>query len=201
MKLIDIENSRITQLYFGFTINLDFKAEDFIRKNLLMYAYKGYNHNKSSTSKKNLKIFDYEEFEIMFSADKVQDDFKQNNLKVELRIKESSALKKLGVKTILDLKYKEVLKKLFNIFLNKYDNLVIINSVINPEQFIIKDKIKMPLYMNPDYWVELPKEKNRQAKYRARKDFERIQRDYSLNTLKKELRESLISAFNNFINK
>ena len=106
----------------------------------------------------------------------------------------------LGVKTILDLKYKEVLKKLFNIFLNKYDNLVIINSVINPELFTIKDKLKMPLYMNIDYWVELPKEKNRQAKYRARKDFERIQRDYSLNTLKKELRESLISAFNNFIN-
>jgi hypothetical protein len=199
-ETVDIEKSKMTTVSIVFTVTMKFQAEGFIRRNLLMYNYKGYNHNKKTSLKEELKYFDYEDFEILFSADRTKDDLKQNKLKVEIRIKESETLEKTGVNSILDLKDKEALEKLFNLFLIKYDGLTIIDSFENLDNLKEKDKLKMPLYMNVDYWKELPKIKNRQAKHRARKDFERIQSEYLLNNLKKELRESLISAFNQFIN-
>lgn len=199
-RTVDIENTLITALYFGFTVSTEFIADDFIRRNLMMHKYNGYNHDRSITSKKELKIFDLNEYEIFISADKKQEDGVRNYLKVELRIKESKIIRKLGVKSPLDLKDKKVLDKLFNLFLKKYDELTIIDSLVNYEQFSKKEKLKMPLYMNVDYWKELPKIKNRQAKLRAKKEFERIQKDYLLNKMKRELRKSLINAFEIFLN-
>lgn len=199
-RTVDIEESKIITLYFGFTLTTNFKAEDFIRKNVLMHNYKGYNHNKgTSSNKKELKIFDYDEYDIVLSADKNQDNFKQNKLKVELRIKDSKVLANLGVCNDFDLKKKRVVEKLFDLLLKKYDELIIVDSCENLDQFSNKEQLKIPLYMNIDYWKELPKIKDRQAKSRSRKDFERIQSEYSLNTLKKELRELLINAFDNFL--
>lgn len=54
--------------------------------------------------------------------------------------------------------------------------------------------------MNPGFWNNLLIRNKRTTKYLAKKDFEKLQKEYKLNTLRDLLREKIIIEFDSFIN-
>lgn len=194
-KIVDVKHSSITNLEFGLNIIPNSTYSDILSINILMHKLNGYNHNKRSNIKGMLRHFEYTNFHIMIFNKAVQIDVSENVLRFELRLIRSVELKKLGIYTLLNLKDKDVLINLKNLFMEKFEELTIMDNF--KDRIDIPDEIKTKLndYVSPTYWLDLSKRFGRQTKSRHKKDFEKIQSDYNLNQMKEEIRNSLNMNF------
>lgn len=197
---IDIKSSKLSKLYFGLSIGTSIMGKILIKENILMLNLRGFSRNRNGTPRKELKLFELDDFSLGVFAIKRDSNKILHQLKIELRFKKSEKFKKIGINNIFDLKDKAKLRELFSIFLKKFDELTIVDT-FNYEQFSIKDREKMRVYMNIESWTNyFSSDKERKRKSRARKDFERIQQQYNLNTIKEELRISLENKFEELLN-
>lgn len=199
-KTIDLNNSTLSRLSIVFYINPNVSSKHLIKSNIIMHKYTGYNHNLFSTSRRNLKQFEHFNFLIGVSFLPSKKDNLSNTLKIELRLLKSNEYKKYGISNINDLRDKNKLNHLFSMFLRRFDELTIIDDIADFDLFSEKDKIDVIKYLNPDFWHLLTLSGRRQKKLWHKRNFERIQNEYKLNTLKCSLRESIIISFNHFIN-
>lgn len=197
---IDISQSRISKLSFGFWIETSIKGKDIISKNIKMLDLKGFNRDINNTPNQELKIFKQGPNWLGFFADKKGDDFYQNQLKIELRFNKSDKLKDFEIDNVVDLKDKQKLLLIYYDFLKRLDKLTIVDS-FHHSQLTEKDSKKMRVYMNVDEWKNFDKySKGRKAKSRAKKDFKRIQKKYNLNTLEEEIKTSIDNKFKRLLN-
>lgn len=196
---VDIEKSRISKMYFGLRIRTSSNTTQIIKNNILMFNLRGFNQDKIGTPKKELKQFEYDDFILGVYSSK-EDNYKiKNYLRIELRFTSAKKLRDIGIKNIKDLKNKEKLRGLISMFFKRFDELTIVDC-FSYDQFSTKEKEKMKLYMNVNYWQSFQSaDKYRKAKSRARKDFELIQRKHNLNTLKNEIKNSLEREFKNLL--
>lgn len=203
-KMVNVSETRITHLEFGLNIIIQTPAEEIIRKNILMHNLKGFNHNRKYYGQGELKQFDHNNYfiKIYDKAKQYRKEYnlKQNILRVELKINKSREFHKAGVFNLMDLLDKTNLEKLFTLFLQRFDELTIIDNIENFNQFFDEDKNSFKEYVNPRYWESLAEQKKYQTKLRKKRDFERIQSQYNLNQTKQELRTLLIDKFNYLIN-
>jgi hypothetical protein len=81
-----------------------------------------------------------------------------------------------------------------------FNELTIIDGIQESDVFSERDKQKLITYMNPSFWNNLLIRNKRTTKYLAKKDFEKLQKEYKLNTLRDLLREKIIIEFDSFIN-
>ncbi|MFT4645938.1 MAG: hypothetical protein ACI8ZX_002361 [Planctomycetota bacterium] len=203
-KMIDDENTRITQLEFGLNITTSIPAEEIIRRNIMMHKHKGVNHNKKFYGQGEFKQFDHHNYfiKIYDKAKQYKKEFrlKQNILRFELKFTKAIEFQKAGVFNITDLKDKAKLRKLFILLLERFDELTIIDDLDNMNLMNSQDMNNFHKYLNPRFWESLSEQGKRQSKSRYKKDFERIQREFNLNQTKQELRSLLFQKFIFLIN-
>jgi hypothetical protein len=149
---------------------------------------------------KNFKEFVYHNYTLGIYADPKNKNSKSKRLKIELKVNKSVVLKKLGINGIIDLLDKSKLQALFDEFLKRFDELTIIDEIINSAPFSETDLENLKKYTNPTFWSELTIKNKRQEKLTHKNNFLRIQNEYGLNNLKNELKKSLAEAFSIFIN-
>ncbi len=203
-KMVNVSETRITHLEFGLNISVQIPAEEIIRKNILMHNLKGFNHNRKYYGQGELKQFDHNNYfiKIYDKAKQYRKEFKLkgNILRLELKINKSREFHKAGIFNLMDLLDKVNLEKLFSLFLERFDELIIIDDVENYNQFTNEDEISFKEYINPRYWENLSEQKKYQTRLRKKREFERIQSQYNLNQTKQELRALTIEKFNYLIN-
>ena len=203
-KMVEPESTTITQLEFGLNIRTSIPAEEIIRKNILMHNYKGANHNRKYYGKGELKQFDYHNYfiKIYDKAKQYKKEFrlKQNILRFELKFTKAVEFHKVGIFNIFDLKDKAKLRSLFILLLKRFDELTIIDDIDNMNLMNSQDMNNYNKYLNSRFWESLSEENKRQTKSRYKKDFERIQEEFSLNQTKQSLRNLLTQKFIYLIN-
>lgn len=194
-----LTQTTLTNLEFGLNIKVDRPAEEIIKKNVLMHNQKGYSHNRKFNGKGELKQFDHKEYLI-----KVYDKAKQyklpyNVLRFEVKFTRRRELNNMGIYNLDDLKGKDNLEKLFNIYLKRFDEMQIID-VISEDSVGSEDFQKLSMFKNPSYWEVDIKEKSGTFKMRRRNELMALIEKHSLNTTKIELRRLLIEKFHHLIN-
>jgi hypothetical protein len=196
-ETIQIEITTLSKLTIVFNLDSPICGSQLIKKNIIMHKLIGYNHNKTPNLKNELKLFEHHNYTLgIFSTF----NKKSYSISIRLEYKTSAEFTKLGIKNIIDLKDKVKLTKLFTVFLKRFDELTIIDKIQDYDEFSKEDKKKLSIYMEPNFWDNLLKEDKRNSRYLAKKEFEKIQIKYKLNSLKNSLREQLIEEFNLFIN-
>lgn len=195
-----IESTTISRISIVFNVFMPISGDYMIKNNIIMHKLLGYNHNLSEDLKKGVKIFEYHNYKFCFSSAMKKRKVNKDLLTVRLDFKTSAELRKIGLYNIKDLKIKSKLEGLFNIFLHRLNELTIIDSIENWDVFSEIDRQQLITYMDPRFWDNLLIRSKRNTKYRAKKDFERMQKVYKLNTLQNLLREKIIIEFDSFIN-
>ncbi|KIC61722.1 hypothetical protein [Chryseobacterium taiwanense] len=122
----DFLDTKITSLEFGFNLAVDINVKDLIEKNVLLYNFKPhyvFEDNKNFVLKK---------FKSGNHIFKIYDKGRQNKLDYELLRVElkynTKELKKLGIINFLDLYNPNKNLGLFNDFMKKFDDLIIIDD-------------------------------------------------------------------------
>ncbi|MBR9847490.1 MAG: hypothetical protein GYB35_15935 [Algicola sp.] len=194
-----LAQTSLTNLEFGLNIKINKPAEEILKKSVLMHKNKGYNHNRKFNGKGELKQFNHANYLI-----KVYDKAKQYNLpyhvlRFEVKFTRKRDFNKAGIYNLDDLKSKENLNELFKVYMMRFDEMQIIDTILE-ECIEPKDFQKLIRFKNPEYWQEDIKEKSGTFKMRRRNEFNALIEKYSLDSTKKEIRRLLIEKFNHLIN-
>lgn len=197
--LLDIKKTKISQIQLKLSFPTEVSGKSIIERNILMFKYKYYNHNKKKNKQNILKVFELNNISFTFSADK-KDVHKANFLNVILKMNKSAEFKETQINNIHQLLEKEKLERLFSIFLKRYNQLLIVDAIDNYEIFKGNDKKLMQNFMTYDYWNNTSKIISKQALYNQKKKFESLLSKYELLKLKNTFRSELELAFEKFIN-
>lgn len=198
--LLNVYKTKISQIQLQLSIPTEVSAKSIIENNILMFKYHYYNHNKrkNNNGKKVLKEFQFTNFSFTFSAFK--EGNKANNLSIFFKMNKSVEFKGLHIKHIHDLVEKEKLKKLFSIFLKRYNQFIIVDTIDTYEIFNGNDKNLMQKFMTYGYWDNTSKTISKQALHNQKKNFESLLSKYELLKLKNTFKSKLELAFEKFIN-
>jgi len=194
-----LTQTSLTNLEFGLNIKVNKPAEEILKKSVLMHKNKGYNHNRKFNGKGELKQFNHANYVI-----KVYDKAKQYNLpyhvlRFEVKFTRRRDFNKVAIYNLDDLKCKGNLKELFNIYMMRFDEMQIIDTILE-ESIEPEDFQKLIRFKNPEYWQEDIKDKSGTFKMRRRNEFNALIEKYSLDSTKNELRRLLIEKYNHLIN-
>lgn len=199
LKFPFLNDSEITQLEFGFNIETDLAAEEIINNSSFLYKGKSYNHNKQFKGDGEYLQFDTTNYYI-----KVYDKAKQYRglveskiLRVEIKYVNKAELIRLKIFNLLQLKDKKYLRILYRDFIEKINDLIIVDSY---EKLHIpsEDKLKLMEYVNPKYWSRL--RSTRQIKKNRNDDFKKVLRKYNLDWTKRNIVKSIFLKFNYLLN-
>jgi hypothetical protein len=199
-KTYAVSKSGLSRLSVVFYLESSIASVQLVKTNILMHKLNEYSHDMKTMKDKNFKEFVYHNYTLGIYADPKNKNSKSKRLKIELKVNKSVVLKKLGINGIIDLLDKSKLQALFDEFLKRFDELTIIDEIINSAPFSETDLENLKKYTNPTFWSELTIKNKRQEKLTHKNNFLRIQNEYGLNNLKNELKKSLAEAFSIFIN-
>jgi hypothetical protein len=195
IKKYDIEKDTVlTNLEFGFNLAVSKDPKTIIDNNVLMNNYKSAN--------KNLKFKgsgDYKEFQLTDYRIKIYNKSKQyklidNILRVELKIIQKRLLQSLGIRCLEDLLDKKALKRLFKLFTEKFEGLIIVDD-FDPKTIPEIACSKLNKYMNPNFWIRIKAQKSPRQISKLKLEFASILSKYQLLETKNEIREKLYFKF------
>lgn len=191
-KIIDIKETRLTQLEFGLNITTNVPAEQIIRNNILMHKYRGYNHNQKFNGKGELKRFDHSNYLIKVYDKAKQFELEENLLRFEIRLSRKE-FSPLGINNLNSLKCVNILDNLLEYLIKRFDEMTIIDPV--PSGLPQKDRESLYKYKDPNYWqVELA-EKSGQTHMRHKSKFQCLIDKYDLGQTKRTLRAALQAKY------
>lgn len=198
ISLIDNPDSfKISQLTIGFKVVISKPARDFINNNIITHKSHYYTHNLKLRRDKNTKVFEYSEYEISLSSPKKKEY--ENIIEVSLKLKGKRILNKLGIYNLTCIKKEEVYSNLYNEFMGKVEELLIIDDFSNTENISKKDLERMKNYSSFNYWSRIRKQTTRQNIAKHRKKFLELIDKYDLNKSLKLITSNLENAFQLFI--
>lgn len=193
--MINSENTILSGMKLGFTIPTKIRGRDLIRLNILMHKFQYYNFNKVPQKRQEIKEFDKTNYSIGFYADKKNID-KQYYIKIVLEFHNRKEFDEFEIKNINDLLKKDILRKLFDLFMKKFNEMIIVDNYKNIEgndHELLKD------FLGYRYWRNLSQSSSRSTPYRHRMKFHKIIKKHNLNTQKLYLENELRKAFEKFI--
>lgn len=193
--IIEPEYTRVSALKFGFSIPTNIEGTELINLNILMHNLHYYNHNTKPKKNQVLKEFVYTNYTIGVYADKVEDS-RKHFIKIILHLKKSVEFRKFGIENISDLMQHKTLIALFGLLMEKFNDLIIVDSF---QSFEVKDIELLQEFMIQRYWKTLAKTKSRQTTLRHRRKFQELINKYGLNTQKLSLEKELKKAFEEFV--
>jgi hypothetical protein len=195
LKKYNIEkDTKITNLEFGFNLVMSKDPKTVLDNNLLMNNFKAPNKNLKFSGSGDYKEFQLTDYRIKIYNKSKQYKLKSNILRVELKITATRLLQQLAIKSLEDLLNKEVLTSLFQIFMEKFEILNIIDN-FNPETIPEKDYNKLNKYTNPNFWIRVKADKSAKVIYKLKSDYNNLLNTYGLLVTKNEIREKLSLKF------
>lgn len=198
-KVVDSDSTKLTQLEFGFNLEIDDIPETVVMRNFLMHQYKG-GYVIDYQDKGKLKQFVHSKYIIKVYDKSKQFELDNNIIRIEIKFKKASEYKYLGVYYITDLKKKNVLRKLFLYLIKRYDELIIVDNFDSYSIADKKDYNLLSIYANPIYWTQEIKRKHPEFRARHKKQFEKLLIKNDLLKTKSHIRNLLVKKFIQLIN-
>lgn len=191
---LDIQTNKISQLSISFIIQMEIDVEDFIKKNVYLHKSRYYNHNKKTSNNSGIiKEYVYTNYSIGFYGMKNKNS--PNMLKITLKLKKSTEIK--GIITHpKDLLIKENLKNIFEIYIRRFKEIIIVDDF---EKIEGKDEKTLNQYLNFRFWDNLKSKRSKQTKSNHMLRFKSLIKENNLDTNKNEIERKLNSAFKNFL--
>lgn len=199
-KLTDVKSSRLTQLEFGLNIKLPIPAEKMITDNIILHKLELHNHNTTFDGNGQYKQFDYCNYYLKIYDKAMHYGVDENIIRFEVKHKTSKSFNPMGVYNLHDLKSKKLLQNLFDDLLMRFDELTIIDNILDDTKITKKDKRKLESYLSYSYWEKLSNRENRNRKAIEKLAFQNLLVKYNLLKTKTFLRRSLIRKFNELLN-
>lgn len=193
------DRTSITNLEFGLNIEVPFDADLFLDYMLLMYEFKVANRNEI-TSSKNYREFKKTDYSLKVYNKSKQNKKKTNVVRFEVKIIRSRLLHKMGIYSLEDLMSRSVMIKLFELLLEQFDKLFIIDLAGMAK---VPDKgCIMPLkdYSNPNYWKNLKESVSSKVFRGVVRDCHRYVETHELDSTKFGLRKLLQDKFEQVMN-
>ncbi|GAB4160034.1 MAG: hypothetical protein Tsb0033_15400 [Winogradskyella sp.] len=197
-----LEDMSLTNLEFGFNIDLGFDPTTFLNHNLLMYNLKTPCVDPKNKKNMKLKKFSYTNYEIKVYDKSLHYGLKHSNpniLRIEVKYKSKKELNGFNIYTLEDLKDINNLYLLFGDFLKKFEQLIIVDSYYGDENMSKREQRFFKECLNYQYWVELKRKYHKNTfgnKFRA---FKKLIKDYELDQWKSDLRLLIVEKFNQLI--
>lgn len=197
-RVVDANKTKLTQMEFGFNIEIPVKAEELIKQSVLMHKLEGHTLEEYYDGKGYLKSFVHNDYLLKIYDKSKQFKIKQRNiLRVEVKFRNAKALNRLGVFNLEDLKDKEKLKLLFDELVKRYDELTIVDAYQERNDIPDEVKTKLDAFSSFNYWLMF---NNGQSKMRHKRKYERLIEEYNLLNVKANIRTKLIDKFQELIN-
>ncbi len=196
---LNCDNS-LTNVEFGFNLQINSDPNDIVEYRLLLYNFE--DHNEKSTFPTGELYKEFSRTDYRWKVYKKRNDKKPNEniLRLEMKFLRKRQLTKLGIFAIEDLTVRENLEKMFEFYLNKFDNLMIVDDVskihITKEQ-----RHELMQYTNISYWNGLKEQKvTRKIRDHRKASALKLIRELQLDYTKQYIREQIIAKFNLLIN-
>lgn len=196
-KIVDVSKASITQLEFGFNIEIPAQPESVIKHNVLMHQLNGYTHEDNFDGKGYLKSFDHDEYLI-----KVYDKSKQFKIKgkyilrFEIKYKKNKPLHKFGIYNLEDLKDKTKLDKLFEDLMKRFEELTIADNYSERKDIPDEVKAKLDAYSSFSYWQQF---NNNQTKMVHKRAYFKLLEKYNLLKVKADIKTLLEKKYQELI--
>nr|WP_315189879.1 hypothetical protein [uncultured Flavobacterium sp.] len=198
-KIIDAGRTKLTQLEFGFNIEIDNLPEMLVRRNFLMHKYEGGSGNNYQ-GKGELKKFSHDNYLIKVYDKGKQYGLEENILRFEIKFIKAKEFQTLGVFNLHDLKVKSNLRRLFIYLIKRFDEMTIIDDFDETSISLLQDYHKLSIYKDPIYWTEEIKGIHSQKRARMKVEFNELLNKYDLLKTKAYLRQLLLKKFIYLIN-
>jgi hypothetical protein len=200
-----LEQTSITNLEFGFNIELNMCPTKFLNCNVLMHNLKSPCYDPKNDKNMKIKKFIYTEYEVkLYNKTLDHSRFEQFReklkdtkiLRVEIKYKSKKQLNNLDIFNLSDLKKPHVYNNLMNDFLKKYDDLLIVDSYNGNSLMSKKERQFVKDCTHPNFWIELKETRHYNTIGNKRKRLEELMKKYELDTWKNNLKKDLLSKFN-----
>ncbi|MDL2265640.1 hypothetical protein LJC43_04585 [Parabacteroides sp. OttesenSCG-928-G21] len=195
----DLTYTKLTVVEFGFNIELNMNATDFIDKHVFMYKYKSPCYNPKNRTDMKMQKYEYEDYTI-----KVYDKAKHFKLSRSLLryevLNKTDELGKSGVVALNDLRRATSIDALYKSCMIKYENLMVIDSYNGYRGMPKAKRDLLTKYTHPQFWESL-KEGEPYDKRKHKLVFNKIVEDYKLHSAKDYLRELIYKKYNILITK
>lgn len=199
-KKLKIENNTsLTNLEFGFNIDVSKNPQDIIDFNLLMYKNKHHYRDDKFGGKGDFKEFKTTDFSLKIYNKSKKYQLKEHKLRIEMKITSKRYLQKLGIFKLEDLNEIEVIYRLYERLLKEFNELTIVDDfyLLNLPKV---DKDNLVKFTNPNYWKQLKKEKSLKVYNRLKRDFNSLIENHNLNKTKSEILENIEYKFQELLN-
>ena len=190
---IDPIETKITNLEFGFNILVDEDIKNILDRTI-MYNFENHTRKETFRGQGYFKEFCKTDYSIKIYNKSKQYKIQHNILRVELKITRSRLLNKLGVYCLADLN-KTSYKSLFAAFLERFDKLLIVDTLrlVNEKHWADKDLLKDGT--NPNFWVDIKNRETRNVNAHRKEKFKRLLNDNYSSVTQNKIRNSLIAKF------
>lgn len=185
---LDLNKTIIENLEIGMNIHTDKEPERILNENLVTWNYMTPTKNKTYNG--TGKYIEYETSQYYFKIyDKgKQYDRTENILRIEYKVKRNEFSAKLGIRTLSDLTHITNIEPLTEFLYRTFDMCLIVDNLTSEYITEPKDRELFIKGTNPFTWATF---KNRATRKRLKDNFERILKDYKLDTIKIELSKQL----------
>ncbi len=201
-----LEDVKLTSLEFGFNIETDKEPTELLELNVLMFDFKAPCVNPKNNKNEKYMKYKFSEYVVKIYNKSLEYHIKDKNiLRIEVKYHTNKRIQKFGINTLADLKRKEVYKALFVDFMEKFNNLLIVDSFEGNATMSEEERSLLIKYTNPTFWVdsrdkERKKLTRRNTVYRLKKKCNELIKKHGLNRLKDKIRVLLYEKFNQLIN-
>lgn len=199
-NVIDVTNKKLTQLEFGFNLQIPISAEELISESILMHNLKRYSSIKEFRSNGYLLMFEHYNYIIKIYDKAKQYNIKDRNiLRFEIKFLSPKEFNQLGVYNINDLKNKEVLTSLLKYLLIRFDELLIVDDFTS-DNIPTHDYEKLNMYSSFSFWEKLRATNKRQTLLNHKKKYYLLLEKYNLLKRRVYLKNEIIKKFNQLLN-
>ncbi|WP_294266733.1 hypothetical protein [uncultured Chryseobacterium sp.] len=190
-KGLNLNDGYLQSLEFGFNLSVEKEPKHYLNHNFLLFEHKAPTINKT-TNAMNYRKFEHNNIAWKVYDKKTQYGLKNNILRVEI-VLGSIELKKLGIRTLKDLKNRKNILLLFSKFMESFRGFTIVDNRFNkiglgPE--FIND---LGNRLEPSYWRQ---RKGKNNLYRDKLKLKEMIRQNNLNTTEIYFTELIRSKFN-----
>jgi hypothetical protein len=192
----DLSQTKITICEFGLNVVLDIPPKEFLEKHVLMYKLRYPCYDPKYKDDMKMKKCDLENYYLKMYDKSLQFGLSENILRYEIGFK-SDELKECDIQSLEDLRDECKIELLYNSYMKKYEDLLIVDYWKGNPNMPKKDRQKMPEYTNPQFWIENKGKYNNRSRHKA--EFKKIIRENKLEMRKSYLRTLLIQKYNYLI--
>lgn len=193
---VSLKETHLTQIEFGFNLNIGVCPNKVLDENILMYKFRTPCVDPKNLIDKKIKKFIFRNYEVKIYNKSLHYKLKNESiLRVEVKYKTKKEFNKFGLYGLDDLRNRDVIYNMFNDFIDKFDNLLIVDSYDGNSEMSKKERELITKGTHPNYWIDLDNNLHRNTVLKRKKEVLKLIKKYRLNSWKKELRKQLFLKY------